>query len=148
MLIKGRKFSMPTLRRRAKKMMREKYKKTVKLFVLDKVWSDWVEYAIIRPLIKFGHVEVDSRFSMDIIGKRVENYVRIASLMSKGMAITKTGFKVGAKVLNSNRQGIIYKIILNDKNYKGQLIFEAENALRKRISEHLINSQQVYKICQ
>lgn len=139
---------MPVLRKRAKKMMRDKYKKTIKLSTLDKVWNDWVEIDIIKPLIKYGRVQVDDRFSVEIVGKRVENDVRAANLLSNGMVVTKTGFKVPAEKLNANRQGILYKIVVTDSNYKGQLIFEAEPQLRKRIKEHLINSQQVYKICQ
>src|SRR6185369_4452835 len=145
MLIKSRKFSMPKLRVRAKKLMRSKYKKTIKLTDLDKVWNSWVEYNIVRPLLKYGSVVVDDKFSIEIIGKRIENDARALSLLSKGIAVTSSGFKINAEVLSRNRPGVLYKIVVTDKNYKGQLIFEPDRKLKKRVREHLINSQQVYK---
>lgn len=144
--IKSRQFSMPVLRKRAKVMMRNKYKKTIKLSTLDKVWKDWVEFAIVRPLIKYGRVQIDERFNIEIVGKRIIDDARTVSLLTKGMIITKSGFKIEPKRFGNNRQGIIYKIVAVDKNYKGQLIFEPDRKLSKRVSEHLINSQQVYRI--
>lgn len=127
-------------------MMRKKYKKTIKLSTLDKVWKDWVEFAIMRPLIKYGKVQIAERFSIEIVGKRIIDDARMISLLTKGMVISKSGFKIEPKRFGNNRQGIIYKIVAVDKNYKGQLIFEPDRKLSKRVSEHLINSQQVYRI--
>lgn len=137
---------MLVLRKRAKVMMRKKYKKTIKLSTLDKVWKDWVEFAIMRPLIKYGKVQIAERFSIEIVGKRIIDDARMISLLTKGMVISKSGFKIEPKRFGNNRQGIIYKIVAVDKNYKGQLIFEPDRKLSKRVSEHLINSQQVYRI--
>lgn len=126
--------------------MRSKYKKTIKLSDLDKVWKAWVEYNIVIPLIKYGKVQVDDNFSVEIVGKKIENDARILSLLSKGMAITRSGFKVKAEILSRNRPDVLYKIEAQDKNYKGQLIFEPDKKLKKRVSEHLKTSRQVYRI--
>ncbi|MFA7287672.1 MAG: hypothetical protein WC055_02230 [Melioribacteraceae bacterium] len=130
-------------------MMRKKYKKTISLSTLDKVWNDWVEFAIIRPMIKFGRVKVDDKFSMEIVGKKIISDARIVALMSAGVVVSKRGYKIEPKKFGNNRPGLIYKITCEDKNYKtGQLIFEPDRKLSKRVSEHLKNSQQYYRICQ
>ena len=138
---------MPPLRARAKKLMRKKYKKTVNLTFLDKVWKEWVEYNIIRPMIKYGKVHVDDKFSVEIVGRKVESDARLRAMMINGMAVTSKGRKTEAKILNRNRHGILYKIVAEDKNYKGgQVIFEADKKLKKRVKEQLINTSQYYRI--
>lgn len=138
---------MPPLRARAKKLMRKKHKKTVNLTFLDKVWKEWVEYNIIRPLIKYGKVHVDDKFSVEIVGRKVESDARLRAMMINGMAVTSKGRKTEAKILNRNRHGILYKIVVEDKNYKGgQVIFEADKKLKKRVKEQLINTSQYYRI--
>lgn len=140
---------MPTLRARAKKMMRKKHKKTVKLTLLDKVWKEYVEYAIVRPLIEYGKIQVDNKLSFEIVGRRVENDPRLRAMLINGMAVTKKGFKTEAKILNRNRHGILYKIVAEDKNLKeGKLIFEADKKIKKRVKEQLINTSQYYRIAQ
>ena len=126
MQIKSRQFSMPVLRKRAKTMMRKKYKKTIALTTLDKVWKDWVEYAVIRPLIKYGRVSVDGWLTIEIVGKRIENDARLVSLLINEMVISKTGRKISPKKFGNNRQGLLYKITATDGRYKGQLVFEAD----------------------
>lgn len=144
---KSRRFSFPVLRKRAKVMMRKKHKKTVNLTKLDKVWNEFVEYGIIQPLLKFGKVHVDDNFSVEIVGRRVENDKRLTAMVMNGMVISKKGFKTEAKELNRSRRGVVYKIVVEDKSYKsGQLIFEANKKLSKRVKEQLINTQQYYRI--
>jgi len=146
---KSRQFSMPTLRARAKKMMRKKHKKTVNLTLLDKVWKEYVEYAITRPLLKYGKIQVDEKLSFEIVGRKVEDDPRLRAMLINGMAVTKKGFKTEAKILNRNRHGILYKIVAEDNNLKeGVLIFEADKKLKKRVKEQLINTTQYYRIAQ
>lgn len=147
MQTKSRAFSMPILRKRAKVMMRKKHKKTIALSDLDKVWKDWVEYAVIRPLIEYGKVQIDEKTSIEIVGKRVIDDTKAFNLLSNGRAVTKGGRFIEAKDFGGHRSGITYKIVFTDTNYKkGQLIFISENKLSKRVSEHLINTQQYYRI--
>jgi hypothetical protein len=142
----SREFSWIVLRKRCKKMMRRKYHKTVRLTDLDMVWGDYVEYGIIRPLLKYGKAYIDKDTSLEIVGKRVVSDSRANKLASKGL--TLVGGKV-AKIekVNYSRPGIIYSIKINDTSYKhGKVIFVASEKLKKRVSEHLFNSLQPYRI--
>lgn len=127
-------------------MMRKKYKKTIRLTDLDKVWKSWVEYAIVKPLIKYRYVQIDDNFRIEIVGRKIVEDARLVSLMVNEMVISKTGRKISPKKFGNNRQGVLYKIVATDKQYEGQLIFEPDRKLSKRVSEHLINSNQVYQI--
>jgi hypothetical protein len=138
---------MPTLRKRAKLMMRKKYKKTIKLSTLDKVWGDWVEYAVIRPLLKYGKVQIDDRTSIEIVGRRIVDSRVASRLLINEMAVSKSGYKMNPMQMPQHRRDYIYKIVFTDKNYKGgQLIFEADKDLRKRVKEELINTFTYYRI--
>ncbi len=145
--IKQRRFSMPVIRRRCKKMMRKRFKKTIKLSILDKVWADWVELAVIRPLIKYGKVVVDHNFTIEIVGKHYFKDKGASAKYIKGIAVTSNGFKVTAQRLAINRKDYLYKIVVTDNNYKkGQLIFKADEKLKKRVREALENTQTFYRI--
>lgn len=138
-------FSMPRLRRRAKKMMRKKHKKNVSLSMLDKVWSDYVEESVVKPLIKYGSVDIDGRIAFEIVGTDIVNNKSAMNLLSRGLLV-KGNMRVKATNLNKNRLGTIYSINCNQVDYKGRLVFEPHRKIKKRVSEHLKNSQQFYKI--
>jgi len=137
---------MPVLRKRCKAMMRKKYGKTVSLSTLDKVFKDWVEHAVVRPLIEYGQVQIDERTRMEIVGKKIVNDNKAFELLSNGRAVTRSGRFIESKKLSS-RNDVIYKIKFKDDNYKkGQLIYESNKSLSKRVSEHLNNTKQYYRI--
>ena len=137
---------MPVLRKRAKDMMRKKHGKKVSLTKLDKVWKEYVQYGIIKPLLKYGKVNIDDNFSIEIVGRRVETDKRVASMYMKGVVINKKGYKSEAQILSRNRHGVLYKIVAEDKSYKGKLVFDADKKLKKAVKEQLINTQQYYRI--
>lgn len=140
------KFNWPTLRRNVKRMVRKKYKKTIKLSEVDSIWNDYVEYAIVQPLLKYGRVEIDQNMSMEIVGRKIENHEKAANLAAKGKYV-KGGYISDITKVNYNRLGIVYSIKLTDKSYKGgKLIYNADLKLKKRVSEQLFNTFQYYRI--
>lgn len=138
-------FHIPTIRKRTKKIMRRKFKKTVRLSVISLIWKDYVEHGIIRPLLKYGKIVVDQHLTLEIVGRKVVNDPKLYNLASKGLKISKNGVVPITKV-NPNRPGISYKIQLTDNTYKGKIIFEADKNLSKRVSEHLFNTLQPYRM--
>lgn len=141
------KFNMPLVRRRAKKMMRKKFKKTIKLSDVDKVWNDYVELGIIQPLIKYGFVNVDDRMSFKIVGKSVVNRPEIAGMFERGVSVRKGGLVTDTTNITLNRSGIIYKIVLTDTNCKnGELIFKPHKEFAKKVHYHIKNNNPYYPI--
>ena len=67
------KYKWTATRRSIKKAVRKRYKKSMLLTDVDKIWADYVEYAIVRPLIKYGRVQVDKTLSLEIVGTRIES---------------------------------------------------------------------------
>lgn len=129
------KFDMPSLRRRCKKLMRKKHKKTIKLNEVDKIWKNYVEYGIVRPLLKYGKVEIDKFTSVEIVGERAKS--KHQSLYIEKIVTHK-----------AHREGLLYSVIMNDKNYKGKLIFHAYSKIKKRVHEELKNTNTYYRVCQ
>ncbi len=140
------KFNWLSIRRNVKKMMRRKYKKTIKLSDVDRIWLDYVEYAIVEPLLKYGKVEVDNNITIEIVGKTVENHLPSRNLAAKGKYV-KGNYIGSIEKVNYKRLGIVYSVQFTDKSHKGgKLVFETDAKLKKRISEHLFNSFQPYRI--
>jgi hypothetical protein len=140
-------FDMVMLRKRAVKSVRKRHKKSIKKSVVDKVWKDYCEFGIIKPLLKGGKVQIDKNFSIEIVGRTVENDKFAFGLFSKGKAVSKFG---GIKDIDKSfngRKGFKYKIVVIENNYKGgKLIFKADSKLSKRVHEELKNTSTYYRI--
>lgn len=136
-----RKFDMPTLRRRAKKLMRKRHKKTISLSEVNKIWKEYVEYAIIKQVLYRGIAEIDNNFSVELVGKKYPP--RLLKLLEKGWQVGKTGIKPAELW---NRMGYIYKLRVVDKQCKGQIVFEADPKFKKRVVDKLKNTTQYYRI--
>lgn len=138
---------MSVLRKRGQKMMRKKFGKKVTLTQLKKLWDDWVEYAIIRPLLADGKVYIDKHTYLEIVGYKPEKNASIINLLSKGMAVTKSGRIIEPKLIGRNRKDFLYKIVCVDTLYKnGVVIFKADRELSKRVADALENTQNYYRI--
>lgn len=146
MQVKPNKFNMPMLRRRAKKVLRIKYKKIIKLSEVDKIWKAYVEYGIVKPLLSWGKVEVDSKFSLEIVGKKILDDPNMYSLLMEGRNVSSKGVIKKAVKFDNNRPDVKYKIVLTDKNYRGNLIFVADRKLSNRVHEELKNTHTYYRI--
>jgi len=140
------KYKWTATRRSIKKAVRKKYKKSMLLTDVDKIWADYVEYAIVRPLIKYGRVQVDKTLSLEIVGTRIESNKRVANLMAKGKYV-RNGMALNIDKINHTRLGYVYSVKVTDTIYnKGVLIADIHPKLKKRVSEHLFNTFQQYRI--
>ena len=137
-------FDFKKLCKRAAKTVRTKHKKSVKMDDARRVWDDYCEFGIIRPLLKYGNVKIDERTSIEIVGKRFEDDPKLLGLMAKGLNVN--GVIRDAVKFDDNRYGVKYKIVFTDRNYKGSLIFTASSKLKKRVHEELKNTQTNYRI--
>jgi hypothetical protein len=146
-LIKLSKFNMPVLRRRAKKMVRKKFKKTIKLSDLDKIWKEYVEYGIVAPLLRSGKVEVGSSMEIEIVGKKILDNKKLTAMLIGGRNMNRNGMVKEAVMFDRNRPGITYSVNLTDKNYKpGLLIFKTDPKLAKKVHNELKNTNTYYRI--
>lgn len=140
------KYKWTATRRSIKKAVRKRYKKSMLLTDVDKIWADYVEYAIVRPLIKYGRVQVDKTLSLEIVGTRIESNKRVANLMAKGKYV-RNGMALNIDKINHTRLGYVYSVKVTDTIYnKGVLIADIHPKLKKRVSEHLFNTFQQYRI--
>lgn len=141
---KSRRFDWKKLRRRAKKRMRQKHKKTIKLMDFDKIWKQYVEYAIIRPLLEYGVVWITDDLKMEITGTKITKS-QSYNLLSNGI-MYRNGRLTKDFKLNPTRRNYAYKIVFTCKKYKGQVVFDADKNLRKRLHDILCNTNRYYKI--
>lgn len=135
------KFDMSVIRRRAKAAVKKRYKKTIKLSTVDKVWKEYVEYAIIKQVLYRGVADIEGHFKVELIGRPYSD--RLLKLLAKGLNVGKWGLKTAEKW---NRLGYIYKLEFTDKKCKGQIVFEADAKFKKRVCEHLKDPTKYYRI--
>jgi hypothetical protein len=140
-------FDMPALRRRAKKLLRRKYKKTIKLSDLDKIWKEYCRYAITNPLIQNGEVNIDQYTKLEIVGRRIIDDPKALGLMSRGVIVKNGGYKKPVGTLNPMRNDFVYKIRLTDPTFKGGwLIYEPDRTLSKKVHKALMETNKYYRI--
>lgn len=132
---------MAVIRRRAKSAVKKRHKKTIKLSTVDKVWKEYVEYAIIRQVIYRGVADIEGHFKVELTGQPYSE--QMLKRMEKGYIVGKWGLK---KVEKLNRFGYHYKLSLTDKNCKSKIVFNADPKFKKRVHEQLKNTNQYYKI--
>lgn len=135
------KFDMPTIRRRAKLAVKKKHKVTIKLSDVDKVWKDYVEYAIIRQVLYRSEADIAGHFKVELVGKPYSK--QLLALIAKGWNVGKFGLKPAEKW---SRLGIIYGLRFVDPKCKGQIVFEADKDFKKRVHIALRDTPQYFKI--
>lgn len=135
------KFDMPTIRRRAKAAVKKRHKKIIKLSTVDKVWKEYVEYAIIKQVLYRGIADIEGHFKVELIGRPYSD--RLLKLLEKGLNVGKFGLKKAEKW---SRLGYNYKLEFVDNKCKGQIVFEADAKFKKRVHERLKNTNQYYRI--
>ena len=148
MILKSKrgKFYFPIVRHRIRKKLRKKHKKTIKLSEVDKIWKDYVEYAIIRPLLDGRRVEVRS-MTIEIVGTKWVDDKALTTLLIKGFNVGRNGVIKDASDWGAHRRGVKYKIELTDTDYKqGTLVFESDVKLAKRVHETLKNTVTYFRI--
>jgi len=100
------------------------------------VWKDYINLSLVPELLKYGKVQIDKRTSIEIVGKKE---IKVLYLKKGGVSSTTK--------YNKMREGISYKIVLNDSNFKnGTLIFKANSNIKKAVSEALMNTNNYYRI--
>lgn len=128
-------FDMKIIRRRARKKLKSKYKKLIKLSEVDDIWKDYVSL-LADQLVKRGKVNIDKNASIEIIGKEE---IKVIVLKKGGLASTAD--------VNLRRPGLTYKIVYTDTNYrKGSLLFTASKLIKDKVHNALINTNNYYRI--
>lgn len=140
-------FDMPTLRRRAKKLLRKKYKKTIKLSDVDKIWEEYCHYGVVKPLIKKGEVNIDQYTKLEIVGGKILDDSKVLGMLSNGIMATRNGYMKRVGTLNPLRGDIVYKVRLTDKTFKGgRLIYKADKKVASAVHKALMETNKYYKI--
>ncbi len=123
--------------KRGRKRLRLKSGKKVNNSFVRELWKDYINLSILPMLLKYGKVQIDKNCSLEIVGHREIKLIKL-----------KRNGKISSTTLeNKLRSGISYKIVLNDRNYRGgTLIFQACPMIKKAVSDHLKNSNTYYRI--
>lgn len=139
------KFDMPKIRRRCRKVLRKRFKKKIKLNDVDRLWKQYVEYGIVRQLLKYGKVQIDKNWSMEIVGYRITED-RNFNTFARGIGV-RNGIITPSANLHKGRDGYVYHIELTDNNFKeGVLIYKPSKKMSKAVHEALVNTNNYYRL--
>lgn len=130
-------FDMKTVCVTAKNKLKQKTGKKVSASFVRAFWKDYVYLSLIPDLLRYGKVQVDKNFSIEIVGKK---QLKLIILKRNGKLSTTT-------MENGLRPGIVYSIVFKDSTYKkGKLIFKATADLRNMVHNALISTKNYYRI--
>ena len=135
------KFNMPAIRRRAKLAVKKRYKKTISLSTVDKVWKDYVEHAIIKKVLYRSEANIEGHFKVELVGKPYSP--KLLKMLESGWNVGKFSIIPAQKW---SRLGYIYGLRFIDSKYKGQIVFQADKDFKKRVHIALRDTPQYYKI--
>jgi len=122
------KYKYPQVKARIKKQYRQKFKKSVTLSEIDKIWKAYLEEVVIKPLLRGNKVVVIDGFTVEVVGRRGQ----------KRMRWLKD---------NPMKPGLVYTIECNNINFKnGKLFFKADAKIRERLKYLLRNTGQYFRI--
>lgn len=138
------KFDMPAIRRRAKTMVKKKHKVKIKLSDVDRIWKDFVEYGIIRPVLNGDEADVTNHFSVQLKTRKIVDDKRHMALMTKGLTISN-GIVTKIDKVQRVRPGLKYILVMKDYKYKGSLVFQADDKFKKRINDVWNEGIQYFK---
>jgi len=125
---------------RIKKRFRKRHKKTVGRDKIRKVWKDYVDIMIIEPLVAKGRVQVDKRFGLEVVGKRLAEDKR-------NLALITNAAKGNGPTIKIPRRGFTYRIrMVEDRFKQGLLIYEPDKRIKKAVRESLENTNTYYRI--
>lgn len=141
------KFDMPMLRRKCRRMLKSKYGKvTGSLRTIDKVWRDYVKYGLVEELIKYGKVQIDKNFSIEIVGQPIVDNPKMFNIFSRGIG-QRNGIIMKSANLMKGRDGVFYDIVLVDKSFReGTLYFKPHPKISRMVHEALVNTNHHYRI--
>ncbi len=132
------KFDMAGVIARIKKRFRKKLKKTVSRSKIRQVWKDYVDIEITEKLVEKGKVQIDKKFSLEIVGRRLIDDKKRMNLLTNG---------VGKKKLSQTRHGYTYRIAMAEERFKeGVLMFDADKRIKKAMNYALENTNRYYRI--
>jgi hypothetical protein len=144
--MRQKQFDMVMLRRRAKSLLRKKYKKTIDLRQVDAIWKDWVNLEIVPKLLEGNKVAVGSKATIEVVGRKTINSNKVFNLLVNGLNVTSKGMIKPAVKMDLTRPNYVYKIVYKDNNYDGDLIFEADPKLSLLVHEALKNPLNYFRI--
>lgn len=137
---------MPTLRRKARRLLKNKHGVVIKLDDVDRIWKQWIKYYVIRELIDKGKVRLDNKMTLEIVGSKVADDKKLYAIFVRGIGMKK-GVKQRSANLQKGRNGFVYHIVLTDKNFReGKLIYTPAKGIKKAVYNALVNTNNYYRI--
>lgn len=137
------KFSAVILRDNIKRKLKKKYKIRITEGQINKVWRDWVEESIIKPLGVGGVVEIDTNSTIWVKATPTYKHKRAMSLRSKGLAY-RNGKIIEADI-NFDTSNYIYKVVYENGFFKGnkKLFFKPNVKISKAVNKGIINGKLI-----
>jgi hypothetical protein len=121
-------FKYPQVKARIKKQYRKRFKKSVTLTEIDKIWKAYLEEVVIKKLLSGSKVNVINGFELEVVGRKTDSRMRWLKD-------------------NPLKKGVIYKVECKNINFKnGKLFFKADKEIREQLKHLLRNTGQYFRI--
>lgn len=119
--------------------IQKRYKKVFKSKIgirdIHKIWNDYIEEVVIKPLSVGSIVKIDKRSKIWVKATPTLENKRAVALFNKGLMYS--GGRIVEANLNFDNSKYIYKVVYENTSFKGngQLFFNADQKIKKAVNE-------------
>lgn len=128
-----------------KRRFKKKFKKEISATEINKIWKDFVQYGIIRNVLKGNCVRIDKHSTIQVVGVPVTEDKPFMNLMKNGRILRQNGTIRKADQLGKRKE---FKYSFEYKNSlaKNKIIFKADKKFKKQLIDTLNNTFTYFQI--
>lgn len=139
-------FNKKSIESNIKKKFKRIYKKKISKSEINKIWSDWIDECVVKPLNVGSVVRLDKESKIWVKAIPTHKHKRAMSLRSKGLAYVSG--KIREANINFDTSKYIYKVIFETErfNEKIKLFYKPHVNIKRSVSEGIVNGKLITRL--
>jgi hypothetical protein len=129
-----------------KRKFKKIYKKKISTSEINKIWKDWIDECIVKPLNVGTIAKLDKESKIWVKAIPTHTHKRAVSLRSKGLAYVSG--KIREANINFDTSKYIYKVVFETErfNEKIKLFYKPHINIKKSVSEGIVNGKLITRL--
>lgn len=139
-------FNKKSIDDNIKKIFKKEYKSKISTSEINKIWKDWIDECIVKPLNVGTIVKLDKESKIWVKAIPVHKHKRAMSLRSKGLAYVSG--KIREANINFDTSKYIYKVVFETErvNKKVKLFYKPHISIKKSVSDGIVNGKLITRL--
>ena len=139
-------FNKKDIESNVKKKFKRIHKKKISTSELNKIWNDWIDECVVKPLNVGSVVRLDKESKIWVKAIPTHKHKRAISLRSKGLAYVSG--KIREANINFDTSKYIYKVVFETErfNEKIKLFYKPHVNIKRSVSEGIVNGKLITRL--